>query len=181
MRKLRIIVTAIACTIFFTGTLLADGKNATTKKKISLTPEQVAKCVKVLPDFMKQFPSLSPLGSGNGGAAPNMAAMLKGFATQQHNLDAFAVKHGYKNFKDFAYSFTCVMSGYAYFTTLNAKNMVEQQCKILPPETAALMKVQMQPINNTLKNLKKTVTPTLLKAVKPHMSELNKIMGLLNQ
>lgn len=172
---------AICCILTYWENSAVAGPGKETKKAISLNAKQVSECVKVLPVFIKEFPEFNPLKGAKGkpGAKPNMAAMIA--EAKIKKLDAFSVKHGYKDFNNFARHFTGVMSGYMYYKTLEAKKMFDAQAKNLPPETAMIMAAQMKPINSSLEKLKKTVTPELLAAVKPHVAELNKIMGLTGQ
>lgn len=159
---------------------MSQEKQGTIKKEkvIDLNAEQVAQCVKLLPEFMKSFPAFNPMSNPQAkpAANPDIAALMAGAKIKK--LDAFSQKNGYKDFKDFARSFTGVMSGYMYYKTQAAKKMFETQAKQLPPETAAILALQMKPINDNLQRLKATVSPELLKAVKPHVPALDKVMGL---
>lgn len=148
------------------------------KKVISLSKQEVDKCVKVLPIFIKEFPDFNPMKSQKGKPAEknNITDIVAGDKLKK--LDAFSVKHGYKNFNDFARNFTGIMSAYMYFKTLEAKKMFDLQAKDLPPEVAALMATQMKPINANLEKLKKKVSPELLEAVESQVSKIDGIFGI---
>lgn len=150
----------------------------TEKKKINLTPQEVDKCLSVLPEFIKDFPAFNPLSgaAAKSSGPPNVQGLIS--SANINKLNSFAAKNGYKDFNAFARNFTGVMSGYMYFKTKSVQQMFEEQAKNLPPETAAIMKTQMKPVEIALKKLEETVTPELLNAVKPHIAELDKIMGL---
>ena len=156
-----------------------EKKQKETKKKvISLTQKEVVKCIQVLPLFMKEFPAFNPL-TGTGAKAtgkPNMTGLVSG--ANLNKLNAFATKNGYADFKDFAEDFSGVIAGYMYYKTKDAQKMLQEQLKALPPEAAGLFQAQLSPINDTVNKLKATVTPEVLKAIKPHMAAMDKIMGL---
>lgn len=148
-------------------------------KVIALNSEQVAKCVKLLPAFMKEFPAFNPLTNTNarpGKNKQNIAALVTG--TKKQKLDAFCQKNGYKDFNDFARSFTGVMSAYMYYKSKEAIKMVKDHANNLPPETASLMKVQLKPLIDNMQKLKDTVSPELLVSVKTHLPALDEVMGL---
>ena len=180
MKRLSMMLSVgIVCFVFCSSlNSFAGGKKpAAGKKKISLTKAEVDKCMAVLPAFIQEFPKFNPLSGGMGkSGGVNIKAMASG--TNLTKLNAFAVKNGYKDFREFAKAFTGVMSGYMYYKTKDVKKMFEAQLKTLPPATAALMKSQMKPMDRSLKKLEKTVTPELLEAVKPYKDTMDKIMGI---
>ena len=147
-------------------------------KVIALTQEEVAKCIKVLPQFMKEFPEFNPVIGANAKNTekPDMAKLISD--TNLDALDAFAKKHGYVDFKEFGKHFSGVIAGYMYYKSKEAQKMLQEQLKTLPPETIALFQAQMEPMNATVEKLKATVTPEVLKAVKPYIPVMNKIMGI---
>jgi hypothetical protein len=165
--------------VCFCFTLLGSEKRvAASKKKINLTEKEVNKCIAVLPAFIMEFPEFNPLSGAAAKASgpPNMKSMIA--KADLSKLNTFATKNGYKDFNGFARHFAGVISGYMYYKTEDMQKMFEAQTKNLPPATAALMKSQMKPMQRAMKKLQAKVSPELLKAVKPHVAAIDKVMGI---
>ncbi len=162
-----------------TGVLTAEGNEADEAEDaelVSMSPEQVASFVKALPEFLKAFPEYSPMRQGLG--APVVSLENLPADQKLRKLNQFSVKNGYKDFEEFTSHFSGALTAYTYLKTLEAKEMFEAQVKSLPPVTAAIISAQMAPLLQSMEELKKSVSPKLVQALKPHMQEMDKIMGI---
>jgi len=151
-----------------------EKKPAVVKKKITLTEKEVNKCIAVLPVFLKKFPSFNPLTGIAANLPGNSGVKSMASSINIPKLNAFAVSNGYRNFNDFATHFTGIMSGYMYYKTKEMQKMLEN----LPPATAVFMKNNIKSVNVTLEKLEANVSPEFLKALKPHVAAIDKILGL---
>ncbi|MBN1864444.1 MAG: hypothetical protein JW808_06050 [Victivallales bacterium] len=178
---LTFVAVALLPEFMYQGILKADeGDAEKTEEKvvISMTPEQVARFIEVLPEFLDAFPDYNPVRHGlpSSPVKPDM----DGLNAEENllKLNEFSARNGYKNFEEFTRHFSGTITGYAYLKTVEAKEMFDAQAKTLPPETAALFSAQMAPLLQSMEELRKSVSPELIQALKPRMSDLDKIMGV---
>ena len=159
------VVVACLCLSSYAG----DAKKA---PKISLTKADVEKCVKTLPDFMKANPEFkpNPTASNNSNA---LSSMLQGAAVKA-KVEAFAVKHGYAHFNDFAKALGGVISAYSALKLDHSMADLKKQAAA-NPQMASAVKMQEKMFSGLIKKMLENITPETLEAVKPFYATLDKI------
>ena len=129
-------------------------------EKIVLTAEQVERTVKLLPYFLKN--------------AKGKKGKLK-----PEDLNAIAIKNGFKDYHEFLKSASVIMMAYAYMQLKSNEALLSNQIskvKKTNPDVAKSFQPQMDALAESIKKYEKNLSVTTVKAVIPYMTKIGAIL-----
>ena len=136
------------------------GTRAEKREKIVLTAHQVEQTVKLLPYFLKN--------------AKGEKGKLK-----PEDLNAIAVKSGFKDYHEFLKSASVIMMAYAYLQLKSNEALLLNQIskvKKTNPDVAKSFQPQMDALAKSIKKYEKDLSISTVKAVIPYIPEIGAIL-----